>query len=186
MLNPPRLWRHAELGVFKFILGHWEGTICLPAFDRFVDAEKPPPSPYRLCFKVGEEAHEPSVSAIQIVREIIQNQNLLAPAIASALWNSFNGTGPSTGIWWHNCRNSDDEFDECEEIAEMKDIDELFQHMWFKGFRVMHHPDFNDALVAQLHFHSWFEAEHGVGFVTDGENILGLGYATEVLPFNTT
>jgi malic enzyme len=37
------------------------------------------------------------------------------------------------------------------------------------------------AIVA-LSLHADFEEEHGVGVLTDGEAILGLGYSADVLP----
>ena len=37
--------------------------------------------------------------------------------------------------------------------------------------------------VVELSFHAAFEVEHGVGVLTDGETILGLGYSADVTPF---
>ena len=36
---------------------------------------------------------------------------------------------------------------------------------------------------AEFRFGPWFEEEHGVGVLTDGQNILGLGYSHDVSLF---
>jgi hypothetical protein len=40
-----------------------------------------------------------------------------------------------------------------------------------------------DGPVAELTFAAVFEEEHGLGVLTDGEGVLGIGYVADVQPF---
>lgn len=40
-----------------------------------------------------------------------------------------------------------------------------------------------DEPIVELSFSAPFEDEHGVGVMTDGQSVLGIGYSCDVTPF---
>jgi hypothetical protein len=43
-------------------------------------------------------------------------------------------------------------------------------------------PDGRKRPLAELSFHAAFEEEHGVGILTDGRQVVGIGYLADVEP----
>ncbi len=140
-----------------------------------------------LQFRVDDEddggtTSQPSDAAAELAYIVYQARRPLEQKVAQALWLNFLGQGPKSGMWWQGR------------------LDEVREALAFHGCRAPENPTEVGELIslsgitvddsdrrgppsAQIWFSAKFEQEHGVGALTDGHSILGLGYAEEAAPF---
>src|SRR5438046_2625517 len=100
-------WKHPQLGTFKLDKKRdcWVGTRSLPAFKVFkweVKSAKAA-AQHELRFR-NAAGREPSAGAVKLALNVIANQSKLPSLVASTLWEEFNGRGPKSEMWWHECR----------------------------------------------------------------------------------
>ena len=195
-------WNHALLGRFTYNEDErsWNGTIEIPAFRPFAwdtGYSNAPRSQdwYDLSFEIGEEswdedededegedmdeeveaeAEVPSPEMVHLVLEILANQEILVPAVTQALWDDFNGVEKSN-MWWHGHLDRVVAAMNAEEAPQ--EPSDLLGEMQLSSLSVRKEFDHHDGPAVILNFHASFEEEHGVGILTDGQTILGLGYA---------
>lgn len=86
-------------------------------------------------------------------------------------------------MWWHN------HLDEVVGVVEDVGLpapakaDDLAALLLLQEIRIRRDVLDNEQPIAELSFAAAFEEEHGVGILTDGKNILGIGYSADVTPF---
>lgn len=179
-------WNHPDLGAFTFDGGWgWAATIDAPAFNAFRYAsEDGKPVKYEVAFEAEDKKDTASPTAVELALRVLTNQAELVPKVANALWNDFTGQGPNTGMWWHN--------DLAQVVEKMKWVssppplkgpDDLLAVMQLSSIIVRKSVDGYDKPIVELSFSAPFEDEHGVGVLTDGQSVLGIGYSFDVTPF---
>lgn len=178
-------WEDPELGVFELSRGEgWCREIDVPNFMAFQYSDWPK-RPVYLIFAADDENDIPTDGQVSVARQTINNLERLIEEGLLALVDDFQGRGPDSGMWWHS------------------DIDQVLENLTSNGARLdsLGSPDDLYVVMGQpsiriqesgygygkpcaiIGFEAQFEVEHGVGILTDGEQILGTGYRTDVSPF---
>ena len=182
----PSSWSHPQLGKFKHDGTGWIATISMPAFKAFAydtgyRDEPRSTGKHELMFEADDEDETPSAAAVALADKVLANQDQIVPLITDALWKDFAGEGPKTDMWWNG---------DLDQVAEAMDADkppagpkELLKILQLSQMTVRKEVHGYDGPVVELSFNAPFEEEHGVGVLTDGEAVLGIGYSYDVLPF---
>lgn len=175
-------WQHPELGQFKYDGGGWAKTISVPAFKGFKGQRA---GKCDLAFNADDETDVPSPAMISVAAAVLDYQGELARKVIDGLWDDFNGRGPDSGMYWHG------DLDAVAEGLDWGDEDpepptsakDLLRLMSPNGITVRKGVHGYDKPVVELSFSAAFEEEHGVGILTDGRTIIGIGYSSDVQPF---
>lgn len=180
-------WNHPDLGSFTFDRWAWVATIYAPAFNafRYNPEGGKPTVKYELAFEAEDENDMASPAAVELALKVLTNQAELVPKVANALWDDFTGRGPNSGMWWHN---------DLAQVAEtmkwwhsppppLNGPDDLLAVMQLSSIIVRNSVYGYDEPIVELSFIAPFEEEHGLGILTDGRSVLGIGYSCDVTPF---
>ena len=181
-------WEHPDLGRFVLDGEGWRGTVTAQGFDGFAfDAgydTGPPDGRYEFVFRRGgdfgadADADAPSDAEVALARRVLADPARLAQAVAAALWDDFGGRGPGSGMWWRDDLAAVAEAaGEGDPPAGPADVPGLLR------LNAIVVRESGGRPVAELAFWPAFEEEHGVGVLTDGERVLGLGYSGDAKPF---
>jgi Domain of unknown function (DUF6985) len=178
-------WKHPDLGLFTFDDWAWIATVDAPAFNTFAyDPEGAQPTgKYQLAFEAEDEKDVPSPAAVELASKVLTNQAELVPKITDALWDEFSGRGPHSGMWWHNELAQVAEAMKWYDFPPLKRRDDVLTVMELSSIVVRKSVYDDERPVVELSFSAAFEDEHGVGVLTDGRSILGIGYSHDVTPF---
>lgn len=182
-------WIHEELGTFSFDQIGWCRTFDFPAFEafRYGGPRKPNEnsgsSEVDLTFEADDEGDFPSEAEIAVARQVIANHELLLAEAVQLLFNDLLGIGPDLGIWW---RGSIDQVREI--IANygsytLETLDDLGHLLGQPRIFIQESGYGYDYPCAIISFEAVFEHEHGIGMLTDGKRILGIGYQMDASPF---
>ena len=183
-------WTHATLGEFesddwRWIQGEYDFTSLKEVFP---DCN----TTLELTIEINEDDCEdlgdddplppPSDQILDLTTKILNNLPALVRQGVEALWKDFHGTGvSSSGMWWHN---SIDEVFESEFGPDKPDnVDGLFALLDPTGVDIDASIYKWDGPAGRITFASEIDEEHGMSFLTDGENIIGLGYTMDPSPF---
>jgi len=175
-------WEHPKLGRFEHDGMGWTRTVKTPAF-----------KPYRyegsstkceLAFEADDESELPSREAVALAERVLANQEALAAQVATAMWDDFTGRGPNSGMYWHGDLNSLADGMEFEEtLKPPKKAEDIPRLMMLMNITVTKPRRGQGKPLVELSFAAAFEEEHGVGILTDGKTIVGIGYTSNVTPF---
>ncbi|WP_442506133.1 hypothetical protein SH528x_004961 [Novipirellula sp. SH528] len=180
-------WNHPELGVFRNDGDGWARTFTLPAFKVFryrLKGRQVGRSKVGVRIKTDSDDEHPSRRAITIAKRIIKNHEKLVPKLKRALFDDINGIGPNSGMWWRGDAGSISDAlsaispgGKRREFADSDDLDLLLRT------REIVIDDGSKKPFATVGFYAVFDPGHGVGIVTDGNRVLGIGYEYDALPF---
>jgi hypothetical protein len=182
----PSTWCHPELGKFKHDGIAWISTVSMPAFKAFAydtgySNARRSTGKHELAFEADDEDETPSAAAVALADKVLANQKEMVCKVTEALWKDFTGQGPESGMWWHG---------DLDQVAEAMDADEppagpedLLKVLQLSQVTVRKEVHGYKKPVVELSFHAPFEEEHGVSLLTDGKEILGIGYSSDVTPF---
>ena len=183
-------WQYADLGEFVYIDHSWGRRFSLPAFSRlkyrgfFEPADGTLNAGVPLAVLVEDEFCPPHPLAISLAREIVANQSRLLDLSLNALLRDIRGVGPKSCSGWFGQRDFVRKLipgaDLTSDLTELNLCDAL----GIPSILIKNTVDKEPRLTATLAFHCIFEPEHGLGFLTDGEGILGIGSALDVEPFH--
>lgn len=187
-------WTHPSLGEFTYRFVGWERDIELPAFSsfqyewggslRFQDS-------FQLMFIVNDHfddsrSEEPGKKSIEIADRVIRNQHLLAKRILNAVWNDLNGRGPETGMWWHgDMATIHEQIDSSYAMGEEMPLnvkEDLFSLMGGCSINIENSVYQYEKTCARICFDTAIDLEHGLGILSDGTRVLGVGYQ-DVSPY---
>ena len=174
-------WDHPKLGRFEHDGVAWTRTVKTPGFKPF--RYEGSSTKCELGFETKDENEPPSREALAVSDRVLANQAALVAKVAEALWDDFTGKGPDSGMYWHGDLDSLADGMEFEESLKppkkAADVPRLMQltNITIQKSRRAQKP------LAELSFAAAFEEEHGVGILTDGRTILGIGYSSDVRPF---
>ena len=179
-------WNHGELGSFEYEAVAWKKMIDVPAFMAFrYVRESPSDDLYELTLEaVPDEL--PSAEQIDVALRLLANQEKLVEAMKKSLWDGFLGRGPESEMWWYG------NLDEVNQVltaelgtpVQLREQDGLLDIMIPTVIKVRKWVLGYNKPVAEVYFFAAFAHEHGVGILTDGEVVLGIGYSGEAEPFN--
>jgi predicted DNA-binding WGR domain protein len=174
-------WEHPKLGRFTYDGMAWTRTVKTPAFKPF--RYEGSSSKCELSFETDDEDELPAPDAVAVAERVLANQDALAAKVTAALWDDFTGRGPKSGMYWHGDLDAVAEGMEfAEGLKPPTKAADLPRLMQLSGITVRK-PRRQDKPLAELSFSAAFEEEHGVGILTDGKSIVGIGYASDVTPF---
>lgn len=181
------VWEHSTLGHFTFeeYLG-WVGTAELPRFAMFTYRPRKqtnPSSTVPIHIATYDESELPTGAVIRVACKTLTNIDQLLDDALAALFRDFAGEGPDSGMWWH---------DDMEHVLEilsgssrlLASVQDLPDLLGAPSILIQESGYGYDAACAIMGFESPIDEEHGIGFITDGETILGTGYRSDVSPFN--
>ena len=188
-------WDHPVLGRFEHRDCMWTRTIAVPAFAAFTygSARRGRELSTGTCdvsFEAYDEAELPTAEAVARLDVVLARQHELVSMVTRVLWDDFNGRGPRSGMWWRNGLHSIDGVNSVTEGLEDKDLppldgpDALLGWMRLSQIVTWNRDPEREKPLIELSFCAAFEDEHGVGVLTDGVSIVGLGYSCEVDPFD--
>ncbi len=175
------IWEHPQLGRFTAgEYGGWHREVMLPAFAKFKDST----GTIDLVIDVDEDDQPPADGAVDVALKTIANCAALVPMGLRMLFDDLAGNGPDSGMWWHN---------DLQHIAEIlknhppakapKEPDDLLSLLSSPSILVMEAGYGYDDACSILGFESPIDVEHGIGLLTDGTKIVGLGYRSDPSPF---
>ena len=184
-------WTHAELGEFESDDCRW-----IQEEFYFKSLEKVFPksdTTLELTIEIDETDYEdlgdddplpaPTDEIIALTVKVVSSLPELISQGVEALWKDIHGTGiSSSGMWWNNAL--DEVFASDFGPAKPDDVKGLYALLEPTGVGV-------DASIykwkgpaARITFSSEIDEEHGISFLTDGEQIIGLGYTMDPSPFD--
>lgn len=170
-------WRHEQLGTFWFEDDNWVGYLQLKGFARFAYGD----SETEICIAaVDEEEDEPSRDLVDLTIKTIENHQHLISTGIEALWHDFNGNGPESGMWWHG------KLDHVRDKLQGKTLEssnDLFDLLKGPSIHVLKHSYGYERPCSTIGFGSDIDDEHGIGLLSNGTEIIGLGYADDPSPF---
>jgi hypothetical protein len=194
-------WTHPELGEFEFDGFAWRKAFYLPAFSAFTQpCGRSPEHRGEVDAHVQsiDQTDFPTPEIADLLSKVIRNHEQLIPRIVAALIADILGTGPQSGTWWHRNVASIEE-----SIARLDGISPSQTKVSTENIkRLLSPPDilirdengpgkfdaWRDGVtpVAEFVFSSPIEVEHGIGVLTDGEEITGIGFAGDARGFGFT
>lgn len=174
-------WAHPELGTFASeAWGGWTRRSTHPAFTKF----KGGGDAFHLTLDTDEPEEEPSADVVAMALSTLANCERLIESGLQALCDDFHGRGRDGGMWWR------DGVDQILEILEKKDSPEILDgpeklYDWMSVPSILAqargmgypHP------CSIISFQSPIDEEHGIGILTDGQDVIGIGYQTDTCPF---
>jgi hypothetical protein len=175
-------WDHPQLGRFEYDGTAWARTVKTPAFKPF--RYEGSSTKCELSFETDDESEQPSREAVAVAERVLANQAALVAKVAEALWDDFTGKGPDSGMYWHGDLDSLADGMEFEEtLKPPKKAADVPRLMQLTNISVPKPRRGQGKPLAELSFAAAFEEEHGVGILTDGKSILGIGYSSDVTLF---
>jgi hypothetical protein len=195
----PNVWNHPRLGGFEQDDIWWRREITLPSRDLFTYVHKSIPGypsqrlPFEVVFQCDTEGEEPTEEMAALAVAVLENEQRLIPLVLKAIWSDFNGQGPGSGMWWNGdlpyaFRGGDYRSDVYDSLTDGKlpvpaCPSDLLKIMYPQDLTIRRDVSPPKLWLAELTFKAGFEVEHGVGVLTNGVEILGIGYSVDVTRF---
>jgi hypothetical protein len=192
-------WSHPRLGTFEHHDIWWRRNITLPSLTSFsyidaaVRAYRTSPEPFKLILQCASEDERPNEAMASLAAAILDNESKLVPKLLEAMWEDLNGRGPESGMWWHgdlpNARRGGNwasfAANALKELALPipacpEDLRQILEPMDLTIRRDFSPPQ---PWIGEFNFYAGFDVEHGVGVLTDGTEILGIGYSADAVRF---
>ena len=186
-------WTDDQLGSFSNDGHGWSRTLPLPGFRAFRYGGLGKPllargiSEIELVFDADDESDIPTVEETAVARRVVDRHEQLIEQGITALFEDMTGAGRNSGTWWHA------NISQVREIVTSRIVDpdsvaisepcDLALAMGQPSILIQEFGYDYDDPCGVINFEAIFEPEHGVGFLTDGVQILGVGFQMDVSPF---
>jgi hypothetical protein len=125
---------------------------------------------------------------------VSDNERQLVPDVLEAIWSDLNGRGPDSGMWWHgdlpNAHRGGNWASAVHDSLNGYALpvptcpEDLKKVLEPKDLTIRRHPSLPHQWIADFNFHAGLDVEHGVGVLTDGVKILGIGYSSDARLFD--
>ncbi|MEM9251283.1 MAG: hypothetical protein AAGB29_02940 [Planctomycetota bacterium] len=178
-----KAWDGGELGQFEYdgfdwVADHHARYPGFTAYDHDPDIDRDDLG-YRI--RINSE-EQPDSEAVALLEELVGSADRVKRVISQALFDDVMGEGPGSGVWWEG--NAED----VEDVigVDLPDEPEAWAALLELGSIVIletHRLAEVQGPVAVMNFSALFEEDHGIGFLTDGQAVYGIGYAEDVPPF---
>ncbi|WP_442511485.1 hypothetical protein SH528x_003166 [Novipirellula sp. SH528] len=106
---PNSTWKHPDLGTFKrrteYGYTEWVGVADIPDFAVFrFRGTRPFRGTKRVPIAFASNANDftPSAKMARLATKVVANGQKLAVRIKRAFFQDLLGTGPDSGMWWHD------------------------------------------------------------------------------------
>lgn len=181
-------WTHPNLGEFTFETYAWEAEFESSKFRQFTyfgyDWQRAEYEP-QIKFEANDENEVPSPEVAELGRKVAENHEMLIDQALELLLEDFRGTSSESGMWWHG--NMDQVLESVADDPKAPDklgaVEDLYHHLGQPGILVQESGYGYDAPCAIIGFEASFDPEHGLGFLTDGDRIIGIGYRSDAGAF---
>ena len=178
-------WKHSTLGKFTADEIAWKGHCTLPSFKafRYGGSRR---SKLRLEFEIEDEDEPvvPSKRAVAVAERIVKNEQSLSEKIANAVWKDVNGNGKDTGMWWHGDMESVlDNISSAGGKSKLIDANDIYKVIGSPSVWIRESIYLYEKPCGIICFNCAFDVEHGLGVLTNGTSVLGLGYQMSVSPY---
>jgi hypothetical protein len=186
-------WKHPILGNFKHDDIWWRQIISLPSLKSFsyVDAAvqgyRSIHEDFDLLLECDSDSDVPNDSMVELAISTIGNEAKLVAKILMSVWEDINGRGPDTGMWWHGdlpnaYRGAPWASAILENLTEYnlpipKQPEDLKTILEPHELLIRRDNSPPNDWVGEFSFYAGFDVEHGLGVLTDGMDILGIGYS---------
>ena len=196
-----RKWHDPKLGEFTFSDGGesafsgigWEKEIKLDAFSVFsYDSQDPSRisnnQSVLLTIEVDDEDELPTEEVINVVYRTLENHEKLLSRGIDDLFNDMLGKEPDTWMWWNDGLDDIREHQLKSEVTPEKPYvlnksKDLYKIMGNPGITFQKYSDKYDKPCSTIGFEAVFDKGNGIGFLTNGINLLGLGYRIDPPPY---
>jgi len=129
-----------------------------------------------------KEGKPPSAELQALAVKVVYALDVLVPKAIAALWADLNGDeNHFSRVWWHG--DLEGAFDLSDDVDPPTNPKELASFLKPEGISLRPSVWKYKKPVVILHFKSDIDAEHGIGMLTDGEQIIGIGYSADPAPF---
>jgi hypothetical protein len=192
-------WTHPRLGTLKHDGIWWRRDIVIPSLQAFsyvdvaVREYNPRPEPFELVLQCESEEAEPNEAMASLAAKVLDNESRLVPKILEAVWADLNDRGPDSGMWWHgdlpNAYRGGNwasfAFDSLRgfDLPVPTSAEDLLTILGPKDLTIRRDFSPPEPWIAEFNFDSGYDVEHGVGVLTDGSAILGIGYSSDASRF---
>lgn len=132
----------------------------------------------RIQFEAEDETDIPNDEIVEVGRKVAENHESLIEQALVILLEDFRGTSRESGMWWHGGMDQvvESVADDPKAPDRLETTQDLYHHLGLPSIFVQSSGYGYDAPCAIIGFEASFDPERGVGFLTDGEQILGVGY----------
>jgi hypothetical protein len=192
-------WNHPRLGEFEQDDLWWRREITLPSLDSFtyyhyvIPGRGPERLPFELVLQCDAEGEQPTEEMASLAAAVLDNEPRLMPTVLEAIWSDLNGRGLDSGMWWHgdlpyaylggNFASAVQENLTDFALPIPASASDLLKILEPKDLLIRRDFSPPDQWLASLNFHAGFEVEHGLGVLTNGVEILGIGYSVDATRF---
>jgi len=130
-----------------------------------------------MLIEADDAEDKPEGMILEVAMRVSENCEKLVMAGMQAFIDDFNGTGPDSGMWWHGDMDSVMEYMvEDGYHGKIKSAGDLYQLLEKPDIVVQSRGYGFKNPCAIIGFESIIDIEHGVGVLTDGNEVIGLGY----------
>ena len=183
----PTSFNHPTFGAFQQKDSHFSTTLTIPAFKKFsydTGYSNARRSTGKITLSFGpygmnEKLPKPTARMIKLAEELLADPENLVAMIAQALWDDFNGRGPTVGMWWHGDMDTINDAFRAAKLPPPTKPDDILGALRLSEIHILTQLDDHPNPVAVLTFDAAFEEEHGLCVVTDGKKVLGSSYGAE-------
>lgn len=194
-----RTWTHPRLGTLEHDDIWWRREVVIPSLDTFtyIDAAvrdyRSTREPFELVLQCDSETEQPTEEMAALAATILATESGIMQKAMEAIWSDLNGQGPDSGMWWHgdlpcayrggNWASAVHESLTSWKLHVPKCPDDLKKVLEPKDLTVRREFSQPKPWIGELNFHAGFDVEHGVGVLTDGIDVLGIGYSSTARRF---
>jgi hypothetical protein len=180
-------WKHPSLGDFVRNGSTFSTNLTVPAFRRFsydtgYSNARRSTGKVSLSFgpwMMNETLAEPTPDMVTIAEKLLADPDKLVDSVAQALWEEFNGRGPSTGIWWYGGMDYVSESFRAGGLSPPTNSQDVLPALQLTCITIFTHLWDHPHPIAVLSFYAAFEREHDLCVVSDGDRVLGTGFSGE-------
>jgi len=126
-----------------------------------------------------EELAEPTRDMVKLAEKALADPDKLVGLVAEALWEEFNGRGPTTGTCWYDDMDTVNKSFRAAKLPPPDKPQDILPALQLTAIMIFTQLWKYPRPVVVLDFHAAFEVGHGLCVVTDGERVLGTGYTGE-------
>lgn len=166
-----------------------------------------PDGRYELSFGADDEKDCPSPAMVAVALKTLADPAATVTVVLTAIWEDIIGHGPDSGTWWHGnldgVRNrirsqayppkkaQEARLDGPSDLAPWLRLRCIVICKARKAVATAVNPATGKKIkldrvypahppIAELDFFAPFEEEHGLGVITDGLTVFGIGYSADV------
>lgn len=180
-------WTHQKLGVFLYNGIAWKQERKIEEFKNFtLNSPKRPEGNENIILSMylDEDDEPPSDEMCVVTDKTLSNLNLLLNKCLQLLFDDISGINNiDSGMWWHNSLDHVNEI--IVDKGKLENVSAFYDLLCCPTIKIAEYEGGYDSPCSIIGFDSPIDIEHGIGFLTDGEKVLGIGYKADPCVFKT-